>query len=72
MPGIDAMGVANPHSREFERLFERTPTPSDAALAAEVAALRATVQRLVDALEPPSTVIATGRDVLAEYARLRR
>jgi hypothetical protein len=40
-------------------------------LAAEVAALRRTVEELVTELRPPSTIIATGRDVLEQYKNLK-
>ncbi|MRV72515.1 hypothetical protein GJ700_12425 [Duganella sp. FT92W] len=48
---------------EFEQL------PAD--LAAEVAALRQSVDNLVAELRPVSTIIATGRDVLEQYKRLK-
>ncbi|MBY0238614.1 MAG: hypothetical protein K2X55_04800 [Burkholderiaceae bacterium] len=43
------------------------PAPAD--LAAEVAALRRSVEDLAASLRPASAIITTGRDVLEQYKR---
>lgn len=72
MPDPKIAPPPTPHQTEMMRMLrlEQRATPEH-AIAAEVAALRDEIAALREELRPVPSLIATGRDVLAEFRRLR-